>query len=434
NTITIHFGTSCTITTTTSQNGTFSVSFITDTQPYGTVVVTAQGSAGGNVTTVFVILSNITQVIPSAARVGDTVTVFGNGYPNGTVTIHFGSHQTITTGTANPNGTFSITFIVSTQEYGSHTITANGKDIGSEDTIAFTILPKVYLVLPPSGPVGTIVTVKGTGYISELNALKIKFGTADESGFIAGSVVGNNGTFSITFVIDTQPGGTTVVTIREVSGVTIDATNIFYLTGSITTVNPTNGRVYETITIQGTGFDGAGTVTIDFGTHQTITTILSSSNGTFSVTFIADIQPKGPKVITASTSPTKQSSTAVFELMGAYINFISPSPPSSGPVGQIVTIAGVGFHQYATVTVHFGTHYTITTTPGNLNGTFSVTFCVDTQPSCTKVITAWTTDGSTYEIATTTFKIHGAYITLVSPTSGPVGQEVTVEGVGFDGT
>jgi len=54
NTISIFFGTHLTITTTTSsENGTFSATFITDTQPSGTKVITATDSFGNYATTIF---------------------------------------------------------------------------------------------------------------------------------------------------------------------------------------------------------------------------------------------------------------------------------------------------------------------------------------------------------------------------------------------
>ncbi|MBU0568780.1 hypothetical protein KKC52_12160, partial [bacterium] len=332
-------------------------------------------------------------------------------------------------------GTFSITFTIDSQPWGTKTITVTG--FAPEElrvTTSFYLFAKITLN-PERGPVGTTITVKGEGYYNDVSGvtenIQLSFGTDLLSPITFINVVSTNGTFSITFIANTQPGGTKVVTVIGIPTSTQPfATNTFYITGKIITVNPSQGSVSTIITVIGNGFD-TGTVRIDFGTHQTITTITSSLNGTFSITFKANTQASGTKVITATTYETNQVATSTFTLRGAYINYLTPL---SGPVGQVVTIRGVGFHNNAIVTVHFGTHQTITTTAGNQNGTFSVSFRVDTQPSCTKVIYAYTTDGATTELATTTFKIHGAYITLVTPTQGPVGTTVTVEGIGFDGT
>ncbi|MEK7813081.1 MAG: hypothetical protein AAB296_04910, partial [Candidatus Desantisbacteria bacterium] len=441
----IHFGTMITITTTTASiNGSFSVTFMVNSQTYGTKQISVTGIDFSNTefAGTYTIYPSLRYVAPTIGPVDTVVTIIAAGYSSGTVRIDFGSHNTITTATANGNGTFSITFIINSQpmnakDNGDKVITVAGYGPEPFCTTVFDIYPKITLY-PTSGHIETEVTVLGEGYYPNVTGLIIDFGTHfGLAPYTDQNPINANGTFSVTFIVNAQPGATKVVTVRHVGGGggnDRNATNTFYITGKIINVNPSIGSVSTLITVIGNGFDGVGTVTIDFGTHQTITTVAPSTNGTFSVTFKADVQPRGPKVITASTSLTKQSSTAIFELMGAYIDFISPSPPSSGPVGQMITIAGVGFHQNKDITVHFGTHETITTTPGNSNGTFSVTFRVDTQPSCTKVITAWTTDGLTYEIATTTFKIQGAYITLVTPTSGSVGTIVTLEGVGFDGT
>ncbi|MEW6104244.1 MAG: right-handed parallel beta-helix repeat-containing protein, partial [bacterium] len=76
--------------------------------------------------------------------------------------------------------------------------------------------------------------------------------------------------------------------------------------------------------------------------------------------------------------------------------------PNSGPIGTIVTIEGQGFTTQTQVFIDFGTHPTIAARESSITGTFSITFMVDTQPVCTKVITARNEYGKS---ATTLFKL-----------------------------
>ncbi|MEW6481861.1 MAG: PKD domain-containing protein, partial [bacterium] len=76
--------------------------------------------------------------------------------------------------------------------------------------------------------------------------------------------------------------------------------------------------------------------------------------------------------------------------------------PKSGYIGEIITITGLGFGGSGLVSIDFGTHLTITTTISNANGTFSTTFMVNTQPPCTKIITARDAYGN---YATTIFNL-----------------------------
>jgi hypothetical protein len=103
--------------------------------------------------------------------------------------------------------------------------------------------------------------------------------------------------------------------------------------------------------------------------------------------------------------------------------------PSSGPVGTIITIEGQNFATNTSVSIDFGTNITITTTQSSINGTFSTIFIVDTQPPCTKVITATDADGN--KATTIFFLIPNPQITQIAPISGEVGTIVTIKGEGF---
>ncbi|MFH0775963.1 MAG: cohesin domain-containing protein [bacterium] len=82
----------------------------------------------------------ITFLSPLSGMVGDAVTIKAESFlSDEDIAIHFGTYQTVTTTRTNLNGTFSITFVVSTSLSGTHTITASSR-IGFATT-QFLIIP-----------------------------------------------------------------------------------------------------------------------------------------------------------------------------------------------------------------------------------------------------------------------------------------------------
>ncbi|MBI4778303.1 hypothetical protein HY792_05240, partial [Candidatus Desantisbacteria bacterium] len=439
-TVYIHFGTSATITTTTAnESGVFSVTFRVDTQPSGVTNITAisynndysqseRAYTDFRITGAYFIL-----IQPLSGTVGTNIIVEGVGFDaNGTVTIHFGTHYTITTTIASPAGTFSTSFRVSTQAYGATQITASSltelnryTGTSSERTL-FQIRSEIITFNPTFGSVSTIITLQGTGFNKE-QTVRIDFGTNKTITTAAGNV---NGTFSLTFRVNTQCWGTTTITVSTTSGAS-NTTN-FIITGAyIILVSPTSGAVGTRITVEGVGFNSLGTVSIDFGTHFTITTVIASASGTFSTSFLVNTQPFGIRYITAHTNNQRNINK---DYAGIITTFsIRPDiilfTPTFGSVSTLVTIIGRGFDNFGSVTISFGTNKTIAAVTPTLNGTFSTFFRIDTQSWGTKYVTV-STLGSTQ--VTTSFIITGAYIINLTPRYGSVSTWVTLEGIGFD--
>jgi hypothetical protein len=206
--ITIDFGTHLAITTTqASENGTFSATFIVDAQPGGITLITLTAYSLQLTASFFIIESINPEASFSSGSPGDEVVMSGSGWPsNKEITISFGTHPTITTTFTGGSGTFSVTFIASTQPYGTTIITAEG----CLATAVFFIKPKIY-ASPTSGPVGTTITAYGLG-LTAYSLIQVDFGTHLA---ITTTQASENGTFSTIFIVDNQPEGTTPITITS---------------------------------------------------------------------------------------------------------------------------------------------------------------------------------------------------------------------------
>ncbi|MEK7812138.1 MAG: hypothetical protein AAB296_00125, partial [Candidatus Desantisbacteria bacterium] len=355
------------------------------------------------------------------AIVGTEITVEGYGFSTNTlVWIDFGTSQTIATSATNTNGTFSATFIVDTQPGGTTTITANSYQLTANSY--FIILPSITLLSPQSGIVGTEVTIEGSGVNS---GIIIDFGTDEIIAFTQSS---QNGTFSATFIVSTQLGGTKVITASYFAGVDesgnfffVYATTVFRILPSIISLFPDKAAPFDSVvTIIGSGFSD-GLISIHLGKTQTITVSWADENGIFSALFLVDDQLGGTVTITAEDNLS-------FATTSFYVLPIIWISPESGPVGTLVTVEGLGYFAFDEIAIDFGNTLTITTANTESFGSFLVTFFVDSQPYSSITITA---RGQTGE-ATAIFFIKPGIILI--PDYGSFGNEITVIGSGYGST
>ncbi|MEW6104276.1 MAG: right-handed parallel beta-helix repeat-containing protein, partial [bacterium] len=179
--------------------------------------------------------------------------------------------------------------------------------------IVRVIEPKI-TVFPNKGSVGSLVTISGYDFY-ENSQISVDFGTHPT---IAITTSNEYGSFSLTFIVDTQPICTKIITATDESGET--ATAIFLLTPNpkIDLLNPTSGNIGTIVTIEGDGFGPNTPVNIAFGTNQNIANTFSSDQGTFSTIFVVDTQEPCTKTITASGDSYigEVFATTTFKLIG----------------------------------------------------------------------------------------------------------------------
>ncbi|MEF3254086.1 MAG: hypothetical protein K6348_00750, partial [Deferribacterales bacterium] len=343
------FGATSGITTSTTQEtGIFDISFMIDTQPYGTYNITSiSGTTHVSATDKFKVLPQIIKVTPTQVYVGDEVIVEGSGYVEvGTIKLDFGKTEEITSIyiESKAKGLFEAKFIVDTQPQGTTIITAYASEASAliiRDTDKVVIKGEIISVRPTEGYVGDKITIKGAGYSSQ-QEVKVGFGKTEEITTITSTYAG---TFTCVFRIDTQPAGTTVITADDTYTKDTDS---LIIKGRIISVSPTQAYVGGEVTVIGAGYNYKATVDISFGKTEKITQVESTGFGTYLAKFIIDTQPAGTTTIRAKD--TSQEDTDELRIIGQIIKVT----PTEATVGELITVEGVGFDAKDSVQIGFG--------------------------------------------------------------------------------
>jgi len=277
----------------------------------------------------------------------------------------------------------------------------------ASSSIAFTVVPPPAITgfAPASGPVGTRVTITGTNLTG---ATSVTFGAVSASFTVTSAFEiqatvpagAKSGPLSVT-----TPGGT--------------ATNSSAFTvvspPTITGFAPTTGPVGTTVTISGTNFTGATSVTFN------------AVSASFTVTSAAEIQATVPAGATTGplsvTTPGGSASSSAFTVVPPPA--ITGFAPASGPVGTSVTISGTNFTGATSVTFN------------SVSASFTVTSATSIRATVSAGATTGpmsvTTAGGTATSSSAFTVVSPPTITGLSPTSGSVGTSVTISGTNFTG-
>ncbi|PIY19944.1 hypothetical protein COZ13_02675, partial [Candidatus Desantisbacteria bacterium CG_4_10_14_3_um_filter_40_18] len=425
NTIRVEFGsnTNRAITpmpTVVTPQGSWTTTWTVDTQSFGTTTITATDEIA-SVSKLYTILPEIIIVAPGSGTVGSMVTVAGNGYGSGKqIRLEFGSVTTMRYTTADVQGSWTISWTVDTQYYGTTTVGAHDDDNQLTIRKKYTILPNIILITPKAGTVGSPVTVAGNGFGKERN-IRVLFGNTPT---MTTTVTDGCGSWTTIFTINTQYYGTTTITAYDVFfGISASGTNT--ILPEIINVTPTTGTVGSVITVSGNGYGSSMQVRLEFGTTQIIATITAQVNGSFTTIFTLDTQPYGTTTITAHDDYYQVRSAKTAVILPNIFNVV----PMQGSVGSTVTVKGNGYGASEPIRIEFGTTPSITSCMSTKEGYFETTFIVDSQSIGTNTITAHGVNTGQY-YATYTFRVMPK-LTSIVPTEGTVGTTITLYGDGF---
>jgi len=317
---------------------------------------------------------------------------------------------------------------------------------------------------PTSGPVGTAVTVTGSGIVDSncnpLSSATVTFGYSPSNNCSSLTAVSStatitNGSFSGTFTWPSSgtTAGTTYIVCAQISGVSGTlAANTFQVTTSSSSVSvsvdSSSYKVGDNITVTGAGFPASTSVTVEEqsangATTTTLGNVTTDTTGAFTQDYTVPPQPLNSVVIIATAGSVKATSSTFTVIPPPPSN---TSTPTSGPVGTTITVTGSNTPPpagSATETVTFGyspnsncnLFYSVGTgsNPKVSNGSFTGTF---TWPSSgTKIGTTYTvcvqmnnvSGGGTLTLPSSSFLVIPPPPSITSsPTSGPVGTTITV--------
>ena len=330
--------------------GSGSTGKITVTDPAGT----------GTSSNIFYCMPTITSFTPSSGGAGVSVSITGTNFLCATA-VTFGGMESATF-TVNSNTSITATVGSGTTGVISMT-TLYGTETSTTD-FTFIPAPTITSFSPSSGGTGTSVTISGANLA---NATSVTIGgiaatiTADSATSIS-VTLGSGATGPI---VVTTPGGTA----------TSHGTFTYFPPPNITGFLPSNGCSGTVISITGTHFTGATSVTIG-----------GTSSASFTVNSDNSISATVGGGSTGAVSVTTPGGTATFTSFGFYffpLPTITNFTPSSGGTGTVISITGGKFTGTTAVTI---------------GGTSAASFTVNSDTS----ISATVGSGATGPIVVTT--------------------------------
>ena len=271
-------------------------------------------------------------------------------------------------------------------------------------------------IYPTTGPIGTTVTISGSRFTPSSN-YTVTFGASA----VVYGVCDLAGNFYTTFTVPSHPRGQRPVSVTT-SALDTSNTVFFTVTPQITTLSPTSGYVGDTVSISGTGFATSSSVTIYFD-NVNVGTTAANASGIFSgVTFTVPESCKGNHTVKAADSIGYSPGVSFTTNQSMSIT------PTSGAVGDQITISGTGFAASKSVTFYIDDVVaTATATTTGANGSFTNnTFTI--PPTSSGIHTIKAKDASD-NFETATFTV--GHKMSITPTAGITGDTVTVTGNGF---
>ena len=277
---------------------------------------------------------------------------------------------------------------------------------------------------PLSGPVGTTITVTGTGW------------TGNETITGVGNVtVGSaNATYSLT-VLNGNLTGT--ITVPAVTGglkdivitgnvTTKTSSDAFTVTAAATGFSPITGPVGHVIRVNGTGWVASEGITATVGGETAEDTLTVDGDGALTGNITVPAVTGGLKaIVITGTASGPVNSPSAFTVTAAATGFT----PATGPVGTVIAVTGTGWVASEAITATVGNVTAEDTLTVNASG--ALTGNITAVPALAGgakaiVITGATTAPVTFGNFTVT-----AAATAFTPATGPVGTVIAVTGTGW---
>jgi hypothetical protein len=278
------------------------------------------------------------------------------------------------------------------------------------------IAATVIMCNPQQGPVGTSVQIAATGFAPSA-ILTARFDGAVVT--TAPTTVTTNTFGDAAFAIAIPVATAGAHTISVTDGVNTAAT-IFTVLQKVT-VSPAEGPVGTTITVNGTGFSGAGvTANVTIGGMTFVSSVPVDDTGSFTATGVVPSLPSGNKVVSATDGAGNVADvTATFKVTPTLI-----LTPDTGMAGSLITVSGSNWAPGSVSMTLAG--YSWLVIAAEPDGTIWAPNCQIPVQVTPGIVAVAGVDGSG-NTALTTFTVVARLLTL-TPSSGPRGTQVLVTG------
>ena len=317
----------------------------------------------------FTLTGNVTLSTSSASR-GESITVtvadFGGSGGTGDITsIKFGGAMATLPSTVsftNNTGNFAVT-VPATTPLGSQTLTVASSS-ESNRTATVTIAGLSVTTTPSTAVANQAITVSASGFTGSTDLASITVGgqavtTLTDATAVTDKSTDNSGNLVATFKIPTdettRTPGSHKVTITDDTGRIGEAT--VTIPSRSLTIDPTESRRGSTITFTGDGYQASSTVSITYGSSTTPrTTITADSAGNISGSFTiaTTIGIPSTNTVTATISCTSSSTDTCTQVTGTNTHKVPAAvvtvEPTSAASGETITVTGVGFPGFVSLT------------------------------------------------------------------------------------
>ena len=409
---------------TTTTNGGLSVEFAVPDSPGGAHLLGI--SEGTNLLSSSFTVSPTLAVTPTTGIPGTPVTLVGDGLASSvtyddclasTVVACGGGSPTFTTDT-DGNIPSATGFTVPSVAAGGYYVV-----VSSDGTVAtsapFLVATASLTLQPPSGPVGTVVGLSGSGYTAESSYAYCFASTPGVCPDGAPTFTASGGgaiPSAVALTVPTDPAGTYDVDISVAS--TFVAAAPFAVSPSWS-LAPGSGPAESLVTASGAGFDASATFTVAWNATTSLCDGTTAADGALECQGTVPAAPAGTYALLAVEGG--YAPAAEFTVLAT-----ATISPGAGPVGAAVQVSGTGFPSRQPFSVSWNTSALLCGGTTAVDGSWSCIGLVPASPAGSYTLNA--SSGS--QIEAVAFAVSPSV--TISDLSGYVGSSVSVTGMGFN--
>ena len=296
-----------------------------------------------------------------SAQPGEEITVSLAGFSAGSASATIGSKTLFTPVTTTGESQDIPAEIPTGLTVGKHQVKVTVVVAGEDDetgTADITIGGLPLTVDPDTAVPGQEITIRGSGFTGGEKLATVMVGGKPVSEQANGQdiedlIINNGGTFVLSVDIPkdvTSEGSNVVVEVVE-SGNGRSGVTKMAIPEPTLTLNPTEGRMDTSVVASGTGFGAGENVSIIYtaGDEDSTTSVTADSRGNWTKAFTVPLFAGvgGENMVTAKGSSAADKSVSTEHMTpGASIEV----SPESGRPGTTVTITGIDFQAYSSVT------------------------------------------------------------------------------------